>query len=56
MDLNKTQDSLLNKKQGGLVMIKKMESSGNSGIGQLGLDGKVVGNGMDSLTGKKGKR
>ena len=33
-----------------LVMIKKMESSGNSGTGQLGLDGKVVGNGMESLS------
>jgi hypothetical protein len=31
-------------------MIKKMESSGNSGTGQLGLDGKVVGNGMESLS------
>jgi hypothetical protein len=30
-------------------MIKKMENSGNSGTGQLGLDGKVVGNGMESL-------
>jgi hypothetical protein len=31
-------------------MTKKMESSGNSGTGQLGLDGKVVGNDMESLS------
>lgn len=30
-------------------MAKQKESSGNSGTGQLGLDGKVVGNGLGSL-------
>jgi hypothetical protein len=34
-------------------MIKKMGNSGNSGTGQLGLDGKVVGNGMESLNGEE---
>jgi hypothetical protein len=31
-------------------MIKKIERSGNSGTGQLGLDGRVVGNGTESLS------
>jgi hypothetical protein len=37
-------------------MIRKMEISGNSGIGQLGLDGTVVGNGLESLSGEERER
>jgi hypothetical protein len=31
-------------------MVKKIEISGNSGTGQLGLDGRIVGAGKDSLS------